>query len=807
MQLSRQSHCGLPIVASGFAPTEVQTKSDYESLTRSNWAPALFKDGYRNLESFVSISALCFDVDNCPGDPQCSLSDFARAWAGTRYIIATSKSHGKEKSGGKKRGTMPPADRFHVIFPLYNPIIDPSDARDALKKIAAAHPYFDANATDAARFFFGHPGTIVTMAQGDYINIDYYLQNEPRATAPAPAELPGALLVRAGLGTGFEDVRIDESAPIFSAPDSRARVLDALHETAKRGGFDDRAAWVKLAMALKAESYSVADFIALSWPDSEAEARVVWDTAKPSRVSGGSLIHFARESSPTLFVHGSDAGTARAAELHAARAAAVIKEIPPAIVAPSPGGPYQYGTLSGPLVDIASLSAYHVSKNGTIVKSAMLLQELARLDPAIATCVRYDEGSGEIIYSPIFRSLDELKTRLHYRFSEYGIELSRDERTLIVDEILMRKENTFNSILDFYHASAERHDSAHASGAGNPFDELMTYFYFQEVGNEDPMICPEHNEKTLAAYREALHLFFLRQATRIHIAFERPGIQIIPHDIVPIFRGRQGIGKSRFCHWLAGDPRFFCDLGATSVQIGDANLIRKLSGRLVGELGELSSLKKGDVDIVKAFISETVDEYTPKFKEGIKKCVRTCAFFGSTNSDKFLKDRTGNRRFYPMWLHHIDPELFDNQDLCARLWGYYYREAVKLVQRGDIGALFEQESGETFAAIRSGAVEYGTVAEYIRPAIDELERHNINTRKQNQQLYKLDIVDILDKLDNSLVKDYTANIVAAILAEYGYVRRKIKTDKRNAWGYAIARDDKRLIERMADSRETEPVTE
>lgn len=788
MHLSIQNHCGLPVSAKGFTLQNLTAQSEVTSAMRRNWAPAAFLDGYRDLEHFVSTDCLCFDVDNTDPATACSIEDFTRAWAGTRFVLATSKSHGIEKICGKGANarTCAPADRYHVIFPLREAMTDAAMVRDALKNIAAAFPYFDKAATDAARFFFGHAQAQCFFNNtGDYLDPLKYLH-----IAPAPLALAN---IAHGGPTGFEEYREEPAhESIRSDPAARAQLLSALKASAASGAFNDRAEWVKLALALKSFDYSIGDFISLSWPGAEDEACKVWASAKPSRVSGGTLVHYARMSTPTLFTPGT-AAPDRALTAYRERAASVqamIAETPKAIEPSTIARPkeeYVYSTLMGPLCEIDNFPTFALTRTGAIVKTAILLREISLRDHDIATCVRYDEGTSEIIYNPIFRTIDELKNQLQFRFSEYGIEITKDERTLIIDEIIRRPKNTFNSILDYFHEVASE------APAECPLPELLDYFRFQEFGNDDPMICPEKNEEILTAYKETFHQFFLRQAGRIHLTFETRR-RAIPHDIVPIFRGRQGIGKSRFCQWIAGEPQFYRDFGSTSIQIGDANLIRKMAGRLIGELGELSSLKKGDVDIVKAFISEINDEYTPKYKEGIKKITRTCAFVGSTNSGKFLKDKTGNRRFYPIWVHSIDSDLFENTDLVRKIWGYYYNLAVSHVKQGTMDAFFTIPGRGIYDDIRSQSVDHGVTGVLVAKAIHEIEATRLAGRKLNQKLLNVTMLEIVEKIDNKLLRDYTNQTIEALLSDYGYVSKVIWQGK-SVRGYAIALDDKRLLAR------------
>jgi putative DNA primase/helicase len=105
------------------------------------------------------------------------------------------------------------------------------------------------------------------------------------------------------------------------------------------------------------------------------------------------------------------------------------------------------------------------------------------------------------------------------------------------------------------------------------------------------------------------------------------------------------------------------------------------------ELAELSALRKSDVEAVKNFISKREDTYRGAYARRVKTHKRQCVFFGSTNDDEFLKDATGNRRFFPVAVkrtrktHIIFEPKFDA--IVDQLWaeameGYMLGEGLTL---------------------------------------------------------------------------------------------------------------------------------
>lgn len=125
---------------------------------------ARYRSSHRSVPNFETANALPMDCDNDHSDESVDWitpEDIAELFTEVPYVLHFSRHH--EKSKGEKG----PRPRFHAVFR-----IDPEqnvDRYTALKKrLLAVFPFFDANATDAARFLFGtedpqviyHPGSI-----------------------------------------------------------------------------------------------------------------------------------------------------------------------------------------------------------------------------------------------------------------------------------------------------------------------------------------------------------------------------------------------------------------------------------------------------------------------------------------------------------------------------------------------------------------------------------------------------------------------------------------------------------------------
>lgn len=137
-------------------------------------------------------------------------------------------------------------------------------------------------------------------------------------------------------------------------------------------------------------------------------------------------------------------------------------------------------------------------------------------------------------------------------------------------------------------------------------------------------------------------------------------------DYMLTLSGPQGIGKSTLFGRLGGD--WFSD-SLTSVTGKES--YEQLQGVWIMEMGELSAMKKSEVEATKQFLSKQEDRYRKAYGERVEPYPRHNIFVGTTNEKQFLRDDTGGRRFWVVDL--INPpkrNLFDelNEDTVSKIW-------------------------------------------------------------------------------------------------------------------------------------------
>jgi len=149
-------------------------------------------------------------------------------------------------------------------------------------------------------------------------------------------------------------------------------------------------------------------------------------------------------------------------------------------------------------------------------------------------------------------------------------------------------------------------------------------------------------------------------------------------DYVLVTVGEEGIGKSTILKKLGRE--WFSD-SFTGVQGKEA--FEQIQGVWVLEMAELAGLKKAEIEQIKHFISKGDDRYRVAYGRRTENFPRQCVFFGTTNSRDFLKNISGNRRFWPLDTFIVTPVKDFNLDLTEEEVNQIWAEAVELYKAGE----------------------------------------------------------------------------------------------------------------------------
>jgi predicted P-loop ATPase len=149
-----------------------------------------------------------------------------------------------------------------------------------------------------------------------------------------------------------------------------------------------------------------------------------------------------------------------------------------------------------------------------------------------------------------------------------------------------------------------------------------------------------------------------------------PGCKV---DNMPIFEGLQGIGKSSMVAALF-EPWFTDEIA----DFGSKAAAEQVQGTWCIEVSELDAMTRGEVSKVKAFTSRRTDRFRPAYGRRVEEYPRQCVFWGTTNSDNYLKDETGGRRSWPIKCGVLD--IGGLREVRDQLWA----EANQLYSNKDV---------------------------------------------------------------------------------------------------------------------------
>lgn len=161
---------GLPSNCNYPHKKEVIDEASLKEAISHDYVCAEYKNSYRSGDNFIGSNCLPVDCDNDHSDnPEdwITPNDVMQAFPNVSFAIHYSRSNNKAKNGKAAR------PKFHVLFPIEYET-DATKYKEIKQKVNSIFPYFDSNALDAARFFFGTKEGKVEIYQGD-MNLTQYL--------------------------------------------------------------------------------------------------------------------------------------------------------------------------------------------------------------------------------------------------------------------------------------------------------------------------------------------------------------------------------------------------------------------------------------------------------------------------------------------------------------------------------------------------------------------------------------------------------------------------------------------------------
>ena len=242
----------------------------------------------------------------------------------------------------------------------------------------------------------------------------------------------------------------------------------------------------------------------------------------------------------------------------------------------------------------------------------------------------------------------------------------------------------------------------------------------------------------------------------------KPGTKF---DTIVVLEGDQGSGKSSAIAILAG-REYFSDQDILAL---DARAqMEALEGVWMYEISELAGMRMGDVEKIKAFASRWEDRARPAYGRFRENRPRRCIFVGTTNAKEYLRDQTGNRRFWPVATTTIDlAALEQDRD---QLWA----EAAMLEAKGE-SIVLAPELWPAAAEAQAARVEED-------PWVDVLA--NI-TGELTNGTYRVATEAVWAKLGIPADRQFatTRTRVIEVMRGLGWTSKVVKIDKRSMRGF------------------------
>ena len=345
--------------------------------------------------------------------------------------------------------------------------------------------------------------------------------------------------------------------------------------------------------------------------------------------------------------------------------------------------------------DTEWLSKLSRSKNGTIIRNFTNLVTILENDENLKGCVVYDSFGYKYLKVKPF-SWDKAKTLRNnqclddkdilelmlYIGRVYGIDMSKDK---VCDAI---------------------HNVANNQAINPPLDYINSLEWDGK----------QRIERLLCDYFGAEDTEYTRAVTKKWLcgAIQRilePGCKF---DYMLVLISAQGRGKSSFFYKLS--KGWFTD---SLKDVNGNQAIEKIYGSWIIEIAELQALSKADSNAMKGFITAREDKARMAYAREPEVRQRQCVFVGTTNEEEFLKDTTGNRRYWPVnCLNKKGSKKW--QDLKDEEIDQIWAEAKHFLDRGEDLYLSEELEREAAAAQSKHMISddrQGLVEEYINKPI------------------------------------------------------------------------------------------
>lgn len=348
------------------------------------------------------------------------------------------------------------------------------------------------------------------------------------------------------------------------------------------------------------------------------------------------------------------------------------------------------------LADVSWIKAADLrcDENGKPKKTRDNILKILKYDPVLKGRIAFDKFAsrcmalGALPWAP-----EETEKRIWTDTDDSGIQWYIENRFDITGK---------DKVLDCVVLTAEQN-------AYNPVTDYLDRLVWDGVKRLDTLFIDYLGAEDNAYTRAACRKTFVAAVARAY----HPGCK---YDTMPVLVGLQGMGKSSLIRIMGKE--WYAD-GLNAVEGKEA--AENIQGRWLIEAGEMAGFSRAEENAVKQFLSRQVDNFRKAYGRRTQEYPRRCVFFGTTNQHEFLKDTTGNRRFWPIQVGVIKPIKSVFRDLEGEvdsLWA----EAVAYFRQGESLIIEDNEAvlalaNEAREAHREGNAKAGVIEEFLKRKI------------------------------------------------------------------------------------------
>ena len=355
--------------------------------------------------------------------------------------------------------------------------------------------------------------------------------------------------------------------------------------------------------------------------------------------------------------------------------------------------------------------------------------------------VRYNEMTKELEFTGVQSNKDMMDatfTRIGSILLDNGLSLSKDR---LYDYVYcMGSQNRYNPIADYL-----MYCKSLTSATIDEVRKLYDTLYYQTA---DP--------DRVKFYNTMLLKWLLNCA---NIAFNTLDEQRT-FEFALLFKGKQGIGKSKWIRSIIPNDMF---IGDVILDLNDKDMKSEVLQKWIVELGEISgTFRKSDLNKLKAFITSYKDTWRNPYGRNSNTYPRRTGFFGTVNDEKFLVDKTGNRRFVVLPIEKLDYRHYVKRDV---MWGEImhlldnYNEVIYMTPE-------DQRINEMYN-------EDYVLATDTELALDDAFNWN------STEIGALTLTMIAELLKSKTGKVYSENAIRSALNHKGYYSERFYAGKEN----------------------------